>query len=86
MLKIPIILAKIGDVKNMVVFKVKELLEKHKISRYKLRQYTNLSYDRVNDYYFGRVKSIKVEELEQLCEIFNCNTQDIVEYNNSKKK
>lgn len=70
----------------MVVFKVKELLEKHKISRYKLRQYTNLSYDRVNDYYFGRVKAIKVEEIEQLCDVFNCDIQDLVEYHKSKKK
>lgn len=67
----------------MVVFKVKELLEKNKISRYKLRQYTNLSYDRVNDYYFGRVKAIKTDEIEQLCSTLNCNIQDIVEY---KKK
>ena len=69
----------------MIEFKVKELLEKQKISRYKLRQYTNLTYERVNDYYFGRVKSIKVEELEELCELFNCNTQDIVEYKKNKK-
>ena len=66
----------------MIVFKVKNLLEKNKMSRYKLRQYTTLSYDRVNDYYFGRVKSIKVDELNQLCKLFNCNVQDIIEYKN----
>lgn len=70
----------------MLVFKVKELLEKHNMSRYKLRQYTSLSYERVNDYYFSRVKAIKTEELEELCEVFNCNTQDIVEYKKKKKK
>lgn len=69
---------------EMLVFKVKELLEKHNMSRYKLRQYTNLSYERVNDYYFSRVKAIKTEELEELCQVFNCNTQDIVEYKNKK--
>lgn len=69
----------------MIKFKVKELLEKNKISRYKLRQYTSLSYERVNDYYFNRVKAIKVEELEELCNIFNCNTQDIVEFKKNKK-
>ena len=68
------------EVFSMVKFKVKELLEKQKLSRYKLRQYTSLSYERVNDYYFGRVKAIKVEELEELCKLFNCNIQDIVEY------
>lgn len=36
----------------MVVFKVKNLLEKNNMSRYKLRQYTGFSYTRVNDYYF----------------------------------
>lgn len=68
----------------MVVFKVKELLEKNKISRYKLRQYTNLSYDRVNDYYFGRVKSIKIEEIEKLCSIFECNIEDLIQYKKNK--
>ena len=68
----------------MVIFKVKELLNKDKMSRYKLRQYSNLSYERVNDYYFGRVKAIKVEELEELCQILNCNTQDIVEFKKNK--
>lgn len=69
----------------MVIFKVKELLEKNKMSRYKLRQYTSLSYDRVNDYYFGRVKSIKIEEIEELCNIFDCKIQDVVEFKKNKK-
>ena len=68
----------------MVIFKVKELLNKNNMSRYKLRQYSSLSYERVNDYYFGRVKAIKVEELEELCQILNCNTQDIVEFKKNK--
>lgn len=50
------------------------------MSRYKLRQYTNLTYERVNDYYFGRVKSIKVEELELFCKLFKCKINDIIEY------
>lgn len=70
----------------MIKFKVKELLEKNKMSRYKLRQYSSLSYERVNDYYFGRVKAIKIEELEELCNIFKCNTQDIIEFKKTKNK
>lgn len=64
----------------MVVFKVKKLLEKNNMSRYKMRQYTGFSYTRVNDYYFGRVKDIKVSEIEKLCQLFNCKIEDIVEY------
>lgn len=69
----------------MIIIKVKEQLEKNKISRYKLRQYTSLSYERVNDYYFGRVKAMKPEELDELCSVFNCNIQDIIEYKPNKK-
>lgn len=69
----------------MIVFHIKELLQKHKMSRYKLEKYSSLSYERVNDYYFGRVKSIKVEELEELCNLFEFNTQDIVEFKKNKK-
>ncbi len=64
----------------MVEFKVKQLLEKNNMSRYKLRQYSKFTYERVNDYYFGRVKSIKTEELDLLCEIFRCKISDIIEY------
>lgn len=64
----------------MVKFKIKELLEKNNMSRYKLRQYTELNYTRVNDYYFGRVKDIKVSELNLFCKLFKCNIQDLIEY------
>ena len=70
---------------KVIVFKVKELLENQKMSRYKLRQYSGLSYDRVNDYYFSRVKAIKTEELDILCKLFNCKVEDIIEYKKDKK-
>ena len=68
----------------MVIFKLKELLEKNNMSRYKLRQYTNFSYQRVNDYYFGRVKDIKASEINTLCKLFKCNVQDLIEYKKDK--
>jgi len=64
----------------MIKLKIKELLEKNNMSRYKLQQYTDFSYRRINDYYFNRVEFIKIDELEELCRIFKCNTQDIVEF------
>lgn len=67
----------------MILFCVKELLEKNKMSRYKLRQYSGMTFERVNQFYFGTAKSIKVEELETLCKIFDCTPGDIVKY---KKK
>ena len=67
----------------MVNFRIKQLLEKKNMSRYKMIQYTGFSYTRVNDYYFGRVKDIKVSEIDILCELFKCKVEDIIEY---KKK
>ena len=64
----------------MIIFKIKQLLENNKMSRYKLRQYSGFRYDRVNDYYFGRVKSIKISELNILCELFKCKVEDLIEY------
>lgn len=66
----------------MIYLKIKEQLEKNNMSRYKLRQYSSLTYKRVNDYYFNRVSFIKVEELEIFCKLFKCKIEDIIEYKN----
>ena len=70
----------------MIVFKIKDLLEKNKISRYKMRIYLDWNYKRVNDYYFGRVKDIKTSEINQLCELFNCKISDLFEYKKNTKQ
>ena len=64
----------------MIIFKVKDLLEKNDISRYKLQKLTNWNYKRINAYYKGEVVNITIEELDKLCEIFKCKIADIVEY------
>ena len=64
----------------MIIFKVKDLLEKNNISRYRLQKLTNWNYKRVNAYYYGKVLSMSVEELNSLCEIFKCKITDLIEY------
>ena len=64
----------------MIIFKIKDLLEKNDISRYKLQQLTNWNYKRINAYYKGEVVNITIEELDKLCEIFKCKISDIIEY------
>ena len=64
----------------MIVFKLKEILTKENITRYKLQQYTDLSLRRINDYYFGTAKYIKIDELNLLCKTLNCKITDIIEY------
>ena len=63
----------------MVVFKVKERMEASNITRYQLQKDTNWNYKRINAFFFNNVKKVTIEELEKLCEIFDCDISDIVE-------
>ena len=63
----------------MIIFNVKELMEKQHITRYRLQKLTNWNYKRINAYYFNRVISIKINELETLGDIFNCELSDLIE-------
>ena len=63
----------------MIIFKIKELLEKKDISRYKLQKLTNWNYKRINAYYFNKVISININELETLCDIFSCELSQLIE-------
>ena len=52
-------------------------MKQHDISRYKLQKLTDWNYKRINAYYFGKVISINVAEIDVLCDIFNCEIQDL---------
>ena len=66
--------------RNMMKIKVKEQLEKKKMSRYRLQKITQWNYKRINAFYKGKVIEIRTEELEKLCEIFECKVEDLIEY------
>ena len=68
----------------MIEFKIKDILEKEGISRYKLQQLTNWNYKRVNAYYLGKVVSINVDELDKFCKLFKCRISDLIEYSEDK--
>lgn len=63
----------------MIKFNVKELMDKQNITRYRLQKLTNWNYKRINAYYFNKVICININELETLCDIFNCNLSDLIE-------
>ena len=54
------------------------------LSRYKLERYTDLRYERINDYYYSRVKAVKLEELDKFCKVLDCKIEDIIEYKKDK--
>lgn len=63
----------------MIKIKVKELMERDGITRYRLQKLTNWNFKRINSYYFDKVIEFNIKELDQLCDIFKCQISDILE-------
>lgn len=64
------------------VFKMKliieQLCEKKKLTRYELAKRLNVTYPTIDRIYKGQSTSIKLEILENLCNILNCTPNDIL--------
>ncbi len=63
----------------MVQLKLKEILEKKKVSRYRLQLLTNLNYPRVNQLYKNTAKNISFEEIDILTNVLDCSISDLIE-------
>lgn len=63
----------------MVQLKLKEILEKKKVSRYRLQLLTNLNYPRINQLYKNTAKNISFEEIDILTNVLNCSISDLIE-------
>lgn len=63
----------------MVQLKLKEILEKKNISRYRLQLLTKLNYPRINQLYKNTAKNISFEELDILTTVLNCSVADLIE-------
>lgn len=63
----------------MVQLKLKEILEKKKVSRYRLQLLTNLNYPRINQLYKNTAKNISFEEIEILTNVLNCSISELIE-------
>lgn len=60
--------------------KFSELKGRSKLSRKKIAEATGIRPATITDYYYERVKSIKIKHLEKFCKLFNCSISDILEY------
>lgn len=63
----------------MVKLKLNEILEKKKISRYRLQFLTNLNYPRINQLYKNTAKNISLDEIDILTSILQCPISDLFE-------
>ena len=64
----------------MIKLRVYELLEKEGKSKYWLYKQLNMSYQSFRRMIDNAVKSISRENIEALCQIFQCTPADIVEF------
>ena len=63
----------------MIQLKLKEILEKKKISRYRLQFLTKMNYPRINQLYKNTAKNISFEELDVLTTVLECSISDLIE-------
>ena len=63
-----------------VIFKLQNVLDDRKITKYHLSRITNIRYDTICNYCKGNVSLINVEYLKIFCNILDCKIEDIIEY------
>ena len=63
-----------------IEFKLQSVLDKRKMSKYKLSTITNIRYDTICNYCKSKVTLINVEYLKIFCNVLNCKIGDIMEY------
>ncbi|WP_300347708.1 helix-turn-helix transcriptional regulator [Clostridium sp.] len=64
----------------MIKIKLSELLGKHKMTRKKLAELIDVRPNTIGDLYNEKVKKIDVETLDKICEVFECEVEDIIEH------
>lgn len=63
----------------MIKLKALELLDKNKKTKYWLYKQMGMSYQNFNKMINNQTKSIRYENIEALCEIFECTPNDLFE-------
>lgn len=67
-----------------VKVKLKEKMDAKNITVNQMSKMTNVAYDIIKKYYYGRNYSISMEILAKFCFILDCKIGDILEYIPSK--
>lgn len=63
----------------MIKLKVKELLEQNGKTKYWLYKQLGMSYQNFNKMVNNQTKSIRYENIETMCILFNCTPNDLFE-------
>ena len=69
----------------MIIINIDVMLAKKKMSVSDLTDQLGLTFANVSLLKNGKLKGIKFETLDKLCEIFECQPSDLLEYKPNKK-
>lgn len=64
----------------MVIIKLYDLVWRHKVKGYQIAEATGLSTATISKLMQGENIDVKLSTINKLCDYFNCNLSDIVEY------
>ncbi|MGL5438789.1 MAG: helix-turn-helix domain-containing protein [Filifactoraceae bacterium] len=70
----------------MVRIKLSKLLGERRMTQKELSQKTGIRAATINELYHELVDRINLNHVNKICEVLNCDVQDLLEYIPSKKK
>jgi putative transcriptional regulator len=68
-----------------IKIKISDLLGKHKMTQKELSDKTGIRPGTVSALYHETIKRFEIEHINKLCEVFQCQPNDIIEYIPDKK-
>jgi putative transcriptional regulator len=64
----------------MIVFKIAELMGKHKLTKKALSEKTGIRPNTVAALWSGEAKRLEIEQIDKLCSALDCQPGDLIEY------
>ena len=64
----------------MIRIKLSDLLGKHKMTQAALSRATNIRPATISKMYYEESKRLDISQLNHICQVFNCEISDLLEY------
>lgn len=64
----------------MIKIKISNMLGVHKMTQKKLAELTGIRPNTISMYYHEKIQLIDKDHLNKMCEVFNCEIEDLIEY------
>lgn len=72
-------MGKRGDA-AVIKIKLSDMLGKHKMTQKALSNATGIRPATISKMYYEEIKRIEIDQIDKLCEVFDCAVEDLFEY------